>query len=83
MPDPETDIIVSRANVALARSQRLVASWLSLSPASGAAADDAAQPAPKTEEELQREERELFTAVPETFVPLSRVRPLKPAYGIG
>ncbi|PYH47244.1 uncharacterized protein BP01DRAFT_372562 [Aspergillus saccharolyticus JOP 1030-1] len=56
----ETDIILNKANVALARSQRLVASWL---------------PAPKaedlvnvkSEEELQREEDEIFTAVPETL----------------
>lgn len=68
MPDPETDIILSRANVALARSQRLVASWLSLSPA-GADADTQVPP-PKTEDELQREEKELFTAVPETLVTL-------------
>ncbi|GCB19525.1 hypothetical protein AAWM_02410 [Aspergillus awamori] len=57
----ETDIILNKANVALARSQRLVASWL---PAP--TADDQAN-SKKTEEELQREEDEIFTAVPETL----------------
>ncbi|OJJ76783.1 hypothetical protein ASPBRDRAFT_24502 [Aspergillus brasiliensis CBS 101740] len=57
----ETDIILNKANVALARSQRLVASWL---PAP--TADDQAH-STKTEEELQREEDEIFTAVPETL----------------
>ncbi|KAF7591768.1 hypothetical protein BBP40_001148 [Aspergillus hancockii] len=55
----ETDVILNRANVALARSQRLVASWLP----------------PKTAEEqdntksgeIQREEDDFFTAVPETL----------------
>lgn len=57
----ETDIILNKANVALARSQRLVASWL---PAP--TTDDQAN-SKKTEEELQREEDEIFTAVPETY----------------
>lgn len=61
----ETDIILNKANVALARSQRLVASWL---PAP--TTDDQAN-SKKTEEELQREEDEIFTAVPETYVTLS------------
>ncbi|RAH71951.1 DUF3245 domain-containing protein [Aspergillus aculeatinus CBS 121060] len=56
----ETDIILNKANVALARSQRLVASWL---PAP--TAEDQANV--KSEEELQREEDEIFTAVPETL----------------
>ncbi|RAL13642.1 uncharacterized protein BO97DRAFT_342159 [Aspergillus homomorphus CBS 101889] len=56
----QTDIILNKANVALARSQRLVASWL---PAP-TAADQANV---KSEEELQREEDEIFTAVPETL----------------
>ncbi|RAK98013.1 DUF3245 domain-containing protein [Aspergillus ibericus CBS 121593] len=56
----ETDIILNKANVALARSQRLVASWL---PAP--TAEDHAHV--KSEEELQREEDEIFTAVPETL----------------
>ncbi|OJZ84186.1 hypothetical protein ASPFODRAFT_62202 [Aspergillus luchuensis CBS 106.47] len=57
----ETDIILNKANVALARSQRLVASWL---PAP--TTDDQAN-SKKTKEELQREEDEIFTAVPETL----------------
>lgn len=60
----ETDIILNKANVALARSQRLVASWLPPQ-----TADELSHP--KTEEELQREEDEIFTAVPETCVPPS------------
>ncbi|PYH81444.1 hypothetical protein BO82DRAFT_374865 [Aspergillus uvarum CBS 121591] len=56
----ETDIILNKANVALARSQRLVASWL---PAP--TTEDQANV--KSEEELQREEDEIFTAVPETL----------------
>ncbi|GES60511.1 hypothetical protein ATEIFO6365_0002102200 [Aspergillus terreus] len=56
----ETDIILNKANVALARSQRLVASWLPPQ-----TADELSHP--KTEEELQREEDEIFTAVPETL----------------
>ncbi|KAJ5747975.1 uncharacterized protein N7511_009671 [Penicillium nucicola] len=55
----ESDIILNRANVALSRSQRLVASWLPQE-----STDELATT--KTEEELQREEDEIFTAVPET-----------------
>jgi hypothetical protein len=55
----ESDIILNRANVALARSQRLVASWLP-----DRSADELANA--KSEEEIQREEDEIFTAVPET-----------------
>lgn len=62
---PETDIILNRANVALARSQRLVASWLPPQTA------EESSTIPKSEEELRREEEEIFTAVPETYVPLS------------
>lgn len=57
----ETDIILNKANVALARSQRLVASWLP-------PPTDEEKARVKTEEELQREEDEIFTAVPETYV---------------
>lgn len=55
----ESDVILNRANVALSRSQRLVASWLPQQ-----ATEELANP--KTDEELQREEDEIFTAVPET-----------------
>ncbi|KAL1988514.1 hypothetical protein VTN96DRAFT_8909 [Rasamsonia emersonii] len=55
----EADIIFNRANVALARSQRLVASWLPPK------TDEELANSNKTEEELQREEDELFTPVPE------------------
>ncbi|KAJ5128474.1 hypothetical protein N7448_002194 [Penicillium atrosanguineum] len=56
----EADVILNRANVALARSQRLVSSWLP------AQTDDELSHV-KSEEELQREEDEIFTAVPETL----------------
>ncbi|KAI9933411.1 hypothetical protein ASPWEDRAFT_159686 [Aspergillus wentii DTO 134E9] len=56
----ESDIILNRANVALARSQRLVASWLPPK-----TEDELTNI--KTEEELQKEEDEIFTAVPETL----------------
>ena len=61
-PTPaEADIIAARANVALARDQRLVASWLP----------------PRTEselsiamakEDLKQDEKEIFTPVPELYV---------------
>jgi len=54
----ETDVILNRANIALARSQRLVASWL---PAR--TAEELANT--KSEEELLREEDEIFKPVPE------------------
>ncbi|KAI4186574.1 MAG: hypothetical protein L6R41_003390 [Letrouitia leprolyta] len=58
-PQPsEADIIFNRANVALAKSQRLVASWLP--PRTEEEIKNA-----KTEEEIEREEQELFTPVPE------------------
>ncbi|CEL02416.1 hypothetical protein ASPCAL03586 [Aspergillus calidoustus] len=57
----ETDIILNKANIALARSQRLVASWLPVQQ-TGAEQDHSNA---KTDEELQREEDEIFTAVPE------------------
>ncbi|KAL4746246.1 hypothetical protein BDW72DRAFT_210600 [Aspergillus terricola var. indicus] len=56
----DTDIILNKANIALARSQRLVASWL---PAAPATAENNA----KANAELQKEEEEIFTAVPETL----------------
>lgn len=57
----EVDIIFNRANVALARSQRLVASWLPPK------TDEELANSNKTEEELQREEDELFKPVPEKY----------------
>jgi hypothetical protein len=60
----ETDIILNKANIALARSQRLVASWLPVQQ-TGAGQDHSNA---KTDEELQREEDEIFTAVPERYV---------------
>ncbi|MCJ1243302.1 hypothetical protein MMC30_000499 [Trapelia coarctata] len=54
----EADIIFNRANVALAKSQRLIASWLP--PRTEEELRNA-----KTEEEIEREEAELFAPVPE------------------
>lgn len=59
MSQSETDVILNKANLALARSQRLVASWLPPQTSEELANF-------KSEEELQREEDEIFTAVPET-----------------
>ncbi|KAJ5273985.1 hypothetical protein N7478_009110 [Penicillium angulare] len=56
----ESDVILNRANVALSRSQRLVSSWLPTQ-----TEDELSNL--KSEEELQREEDEIFTAVPETL----------------
>lgn len=58
-----TDIILNRANVALARSQRLVASWLPPQTIEEQSSNT------KSEEELRKEEDEIFTAVPETYAP--------------
>lgn len=57
----QADIIFDRANVALARSQKLVASWL---PSNN---EDDELSKRKTDAELQREEDEIFVAVPEKY----------------
>ena len=57
----EADIIFNRANVALAKSQRLVASWLP------PRTDDELKTA-RTEEQIEKEEQEMFTPVPEVYV---------------
>ncbi|MCJ1401497.1 hypothetical protein MMC11_004711 [Xylographa trunciseda] len=54
----EADIIFNRANVALAKSQRLIASWLP--PRTEEELRNA-----KSEEEIEREEQEMFAPVPE------------------
>jgi len=57
----EADIVFNRANVALAKSQRLIASWLpQRTPEELANA--------KTEEELEKEDQDLFAPVPELSV---------------
>lgn len=61
-PPNEADIIFNRANIALARSQRLVASWLpprttTTSESNTSGLDD-----------KQDDDDEIFTAVPERFV---------------
>lgn len=64
MPAPTTpsdgDVIFNRASVALARSQRLVASWLS-----PPTAEESAQS--KSEEQLEKEDQDTFTPVPELY----------------
>jgi hypothetical protein len=62
-PKAEADVIFNRANVSLARSQRLIASWLP-----PPTAEELSNT--KSEEQLQREEDEIFTAVPEKYDPL-------------
>ena len=61
VPPSEADIIFNRANVALAKSQRLVASWLP--PRTEEEIKNT-----KSEEEIEREEQEMFTPVPEVYV---------------
>jgi hypothetical protein len=51
----EADIVFARAQVAHAKMQRLVASWLPSRPAEEL----------KTEEELQKEDEEMFKPIPE------------------
>lgn len=57
----EADVIFNRANVALAKSQRLVASWLP-------PRTEAELQSSKSEEQIEKEEQELFTPVPELYV---------------
>lgn len=60
----DADIIFNRANVALAKSQRLIASWLP-------PRTEEELRAAKSPEEIEREEAELFAPIPEQFaVPL-------------
>ncbi|MCJ1256579.1 hypothetical protein MMC24_004403 [Lignoscripta atroalba] len=62
----EADIIFNRANVALAKSQRLIASWLP--PRTEEELRNV-----KSEEEIEREEEEMFAPVPELYTtPLLR-----------
>lgn len=56
----EADILFNRTAVALARSQRLIASWLP-----PLLAPESTNTKPKTETEIEKEEREVFTPVPE------------------
>lgn len=56
----EADIIFNKASVALARSQRLIASWLP-----PRTAEELANA--KSEEEIEREEQEMFSPVPELY----------------
>jgi hypothetical protein len=56
----EADIIFNRANVALAKSQRLIASWLP------PPTEEELRTA-KSPEEIEQEEAELFVPIPELF----------------
>jgi len=56
------DIIFNRSNVNSAKTQRLIDSWMGAMGAPSAADD----PTSKTEEQLQREDEELFNTGPET-----------------
>jgi hypothetical protein len=56
----ESDIVFNRASLALAKSQRLIASWLP--PKAPQEATGA-----KTEEELEKEESEAFLPIPELY----------------
>lgn len=57
----DADVIFNRASVALAKSQRLIASWLPPKSEEERAKE-------KTEEELEKEEKEIFTPIPELYV---------------
>jgi Protein of unknown function (DUF3245) len=56
----ESDIVFNRASLALAKSERLIASWLP--PKAPQEATGA-----KTEEELENEESEAFLPMPELY----------------
>jgi hypothetical protein len=62
-PPSEADIIFNRANIALARSQRLVASWLP--PRTTTTSE---QSKASGEDNQRDDDDEVFTAVPERFV---------------
>lgn len=63
----DADIIFNRASVALAKSQRLIASWLP--PPTPSELANA-----KSEEEIEREEQDIFTPIPELYVIRTRTR---------
>lgn len=61
----EADVIFNRANIALAQSQRLVVSWLP--PKTAEELRDTKSEAEHVKE-LEKEESEIFVAVPEEYV---------------
>lgn len=63
-PPNEADIIFNRANIALARSQRLVASWLPPRTTTSEESNTSGT------ENRQDDDDEIFTAVPERYVPI-------------
>ena len=60
LPKNEIDVTINRTNVALARSQRLVASWLPSSP------DERSEREEEKKEE-EEEENKIFVPVPERY----------------
>jgi Protein of unknown function (DUF3245) len=64
----EADIIFNRASLALAKSQRLIASWLPPQPQAAATA--------KSDEDLDKEEADIFSPVPELYVFYALINPL-------
>lgn len=67
-PPNEADIIFNRANIALARSQRLVASWLP--PRTTTTSDQSNTSEGNNQQADDADDDEIFTAVPERFVSL-------------
>jgi len=55
----EADVVFNRASLALAKSQRLIASWLPPQPREATAA--------KSEADLDKEEVDIFSPVPELY----------------
>lgn len=60
---PTADLILARTTLALAKSRRLIATWLP-----PPTADELLHT--KAEADIEREEQELFTPVPELYHPL-------------
>lgn len=75
-PPNEADIIFNRANIALARSQRLVASWLP--PRTTTTSEESNTPGL---DDKQDDDDEIFTAVPERSVSPPHPAPWKLMYG--
>lgn len=61
----EAEVIFNRANVALARSQRLVASWLNSSTSSSS--NDRENQEADTKDDDDDDDDEIFTPVPERY----------------
>lgn len=67
-PQPsEADVIFNRANIALARSQRLVASWLPPRTETAKQAGESGSNEGSGKGNLEDEDDQIFTAVPERY----------------